>query len=219
MKRGIIMIIICALSFCTQPAQAVSITIEITGNITYLNVGTSFNDIHVGDIFNGTYTYDTSTPDSDADPQWGEYQHNSPYGINLSLDGYEFKTDATQMSGQFSVSIADNWLINLDPIDRYSIDSYQNNTLSNGLQVSHIGWELVDFNHTVFSSDALPTTAPILNQWNRSFLDISVLGPHGGQYRIIGTVTEVVIIPEPLTGILMATGVLFFRRRKQVFVA
>lgn len=196
-------------------AQAAPITIAIAGEVTYLNLGTALGDsVHVGDSFTGTYTYDSIASDSDSSVNRGVYQYNSPYGINIALGGCEFKTDSAQMSGQFSISISDNYLVNADPVDMYSVNSYKNAALSNGRVVSYVGWELNDWTYTALSSTALPTTIPVLNQWNYNSMHIKLVGDYGGSLHILGTVTHAEIIPEPATMLLLGAGGLLLRRKK-----
>jgi len=185
-------------------AQAVPITIEITGNVTSASGSGLPGTIYAGIGFTGTYTYDSSTIDSGG----GHYMHDAPYGIILSLGGYEFKTVQSHV-GQFDMFIADN--VNLST-DFYSVRSYEN--VSNptvGFPISSIRWDLWDSTHTALDSDALPITAPVLTAWDHNVLRISGSGDLGG-LLIEGAVTQAV--PEPLTGVLMAVGAFILRRRR-----
>ena len=197
---------------CLNQAQAVPITIEITGNVTSIGGYKEAvpDTIYAGVTFTGTYTYDSSTMDSGG----GHYWHDAPYGIELSLGGYEFKTAPTHV-GQF-----DMWIIN-DGVgngvkDYYLVRSYENFSVpSVDFAISSIEWNLWDSTHTVLSSGALPVTAPILTDWDYNVLKIHGLyGPDLTGLTIYGTVTQVELVPEPLTGILMVMGVFFFRRRR-----
>lgn len=187
-------------------AHAVPITIEITGEVTNFSDGTGLlNTIHVGSIFSGTYTYDSSTIDSGD----GHYVHDAPYGIILSLGGYEFKT-APGHVGQFDMRIADD-LEGNGVKDYYSVLSHENALLPTGITVSLIRWDLNDSTHTALSSTVLPTSAPSLAAWDYNYVEIYGGNSQGGFY-LGGTVTQAV--PEPLTGVLMVIGVFFFRRRR-----
>jgi hypothetical protein len=207
MKRKIVKITVLAILLLSASlAQAVPITIEITGNVTNFSDGTGLLDtIHVDSIFSGTYTYDSSTVDSGG----GHHLHSSPYGISLSLGGYEFKTASTHVD-QF-----DMWILNDDEgngvKDFYLVRSHENALLPNGIAVSLIRWDLNDSTHTALSSNVLPTTAPSLTSWDYNYVEIYGGNSQGGFY-IGGTVTQAV--PEPLTGVLMVMGALFFRRRQ-----
>ena len=196
--------VLATLLFSVPLVQAVPITIEITGEVTFVGGYAAPDTIHEGSNFTGTYTYNSSTIDSGG----GTYQHDSPYGFNISLGGYEFKTSPSHI-GQFVISIWDNHVnYSGDVFDEYLIKSYENSSLSNGVLVDEIRLILVDFTHTALSSSALPATAPVLNEWGTKSLQI--YGP-GNSLSIQGTITQAV--PEPLTGILMAMGVFLLRRR------
>ena len=216
MRNKIVIVVVGVLLSCGGMAQAAPITIQITGNVTSVGGYTEAipDTIHADVPFTGTYTYDSLTPDSDASSQRGKYLHNSPYGINLSLGGYEFKT-APNHVGQFKIGITND-----DPTngvhDYYSVLSDEN--VSNppvGFTINYISWVLGDTTHTALSSDALPVTAPVLTDWGGNVLTISgYYGPDGHGLSIYGTVTQAVLIPEPLTSILMMMGVFFLRRRR-----
>jgi hypothetical protein len=198
---------------CYQ-VQAAPITIKITGEITSASGSALPSTIHAGDTFTGTYTYDSSTPDSDPSDIYGAYQYDSPYGISISIGGYEFMT-ATDHVGQFTIGIANDNPFNgtSQPWDSYSVRSEGQNISIPSLDspIDYIRWYLRDYDHTAFSSDALPVTTPELADWEYNYFEI-----HGwdstNSIWIKGTVTHVT--PEPVTGILMAMGV-FLMRRKQ----
>lgn len=196
MRQTIISLIfvIYAVSFFTHQALAVPITIEITGEVTFIGGYKAPDTIHVGDSFTGTYIYDSSTTDSEPINEVGQYWHDAPYGINVSLDGYEFKTAPTH-TGQFLVSLV------LPPYgnrDYYIIKSYQNTTLPAGIAIEEISWVLGDSSQLALDSADLPITVPALNQWDYNVFEI--YGP-GNSLSIQGTVTQA--IPEPLSGVLM----------------
>lgn len=200
------------LLFTVGAARAVPITIEITGNVTSVggDVGSIPSTIYTGVSFTGTYTYDASTPDLDASPYRGEYEHNSPYGISLHLGGYEFETMANHI-GKFHISISND-----DPQgnlwDYYIAESDE--IVSDppaGFTVDYIRWALGDITHTALDSDALPITVPVLTDWGYNSLSIFGSGDHGG-ILIEGTVSQAV--PEPVTGVLMVIGVFFLRLRR-----
>ena len=88
--------------------------------------------------------------------------------------------------------------------DGYLLRSYNNLPLSNDTSVDEISWQLNDPSASVFSSDALPTTAPVLEDWQ----SIYGLRLHGerGEYIIDATVTSA--IPEPATLLLFGWGIL-----------
>jgi hypothetical protein len=196
---------------CGALAKAVPITIRITGNVTSLGGYTEAipSSIYVGVPFNGTYTYDSSAVDSGGGHHW----YDAPYGIDLFLGGYEFKTAPDQM-GKF-----DMWIINDYPVngvhDYYRVCGYQNVSTPSVNFASSTEWDLGDSTHNALSSGALPVTAPVLTDWNSNVLTISgTYGPDRHGLSIYGTVTQVQLIPEPMTGVLMVMSALLLRRRR-----
>ena len=206
LSARIVSIFVLATLLLSAPiAQAVPITIEITGEVTSASGSALPGTIYEGVAFTGSYTYDSSTVDSGD----GHYVHDAPYGIILSLGGYEFKT-APGHVGQFDMRIADD-LEGNGVWDYYSVRSYENALLPTGIAVSLIRWDLNDSTHTALSSTILPTLAPSLSAWDYNYVEIYGGNSQGGFY-LGGTVTQAV--PEPLTGVLMLIGVLFFRHRR-----
>ena len=209
MKRGIILtvvVIICALSFSAPPARATSITIEITAEVdsVYDPSGYLEGNISAGDIITGTYTYESSTADSSPlDPTQGNYWHyDPPAGISLSVGGFDFQTDPAGV--EFCVAITNN---DLSGQDFYLIYSQNNLPLSNGTLVESIWWQLNDNTGSALSSDALPTTVPILDQWQDNLLLLETTRT----FKIWAHVTSA--IPEPATILLLAVGALLLRKR------
>ncbi|MCJ7777770.1 MAG: PEP-CTERM sorting domain-containing protein [Sedimentisphaerales bacterium] len=199
---------------CLNQAQAVPITIEITGEVTNFSDGTGLlNTIHVGSIFSGSYTYDTSTPDTNPALDLGDYFHyNTPCGIDLTVGGFVFKTDPNNI--KLLVEVSNNYSYQ----DNYLVRSYNNLFLYNGVDVDHISWQLDDYSGTALSSTALPTTAPVLSDWDYNNLIIS--GGIGGTppcyektFAISAEVTSVVLIPEPMSLFLFGLGGLLIRKR------
>ena len=189
----------------THLARAVPITIEITGEVTSIG-GTGVPDtIQVGDMFSGTYTYDSSTIDSEPINEVGQYWHDGPYGINVSLGGYEFMT-APGHIGQFLISLR------LPPYgnrDYYIIKSYQNTTLPTEIAVEEISWILGDSTQSALDSVDLPITAPELSLWDYNVFEI--IG-EGSSFEIKGVVTQ--SVPEPSTVFLMMIGILLFKCKR-----
>ncbi|MFA6426802.1 MAG: hypothetical protein WCW64_11585 [Phycisphaerae bacterium] len=213
MKKKLLKFVFVVLLCCGGLSQAAPITIKITGNVTGVGVTLASvpDSIHAGVPFTGTYTYDSAAPDSDANPQRGVYQYNSPYGISISLGGYEFKT-APNHVGQFEMRIINDQVDN-GVHDYYTVFSDENVSIpSVGFEVNYISWNLGDSTHTALSSGDLPVTAPVLTDWDYNVLAISGYDSFGHGIFIKGTVTQA--IPEPLTSLLMMTGVFLLRRRR-----
>jgi len=211
MKRIILSIIVAGiwgLCFCASPAQAEPITIAIEAEVDSVeDVGGYLEGkIKPGDIITGAYTYDSSTPDSSPlDPIVGHYYHYaSPAGISLSVGGFTFATNPSNVD--FSLGVTNNG----SSADVYYLFSANNLRLSNGFSINDILWQLNDSTAHALSSDALPLTAPLLDLWDSNYLLIQG-GPRSSQFDIQGHVTSA--IPEPGTVMLLTLGGLIVRRR------
>jgi len=211
MKRGIITIVIWALSFWTLPVQATLITIQIEGVVDrFWDEGNYLEGkIKPGDIITGAYTYDTSTPDSNPIPEVADYLHHAaPCGISLTVGGFDFKTDPANVD--FLVEII-NDSTSGGLYDAYGLISYNNLTLYNGASVDEISWWLTDTSATVLSCTELPTTAPVLDDW-QSIYGLRLDGVKDA-FHISAHVTSAV--PEPATALLFGLGGgLLLRKRR-----
>ena len=207
---SIMAVCFCALSFCAPLAQGTLITIEIEAVVDFVEDRGNYLEgkIKPGDIITGSYTYDSSTPDQDW--LWGSesdvvgryHYFNQPYGISLTVDEFVFQTNPDSVN--FLVSIVND---NQSGNDVYAVGSSSNLPLSNSTVVDSISWTLKDHTGSVFSSDALPTTAPVLVDWQENILRFG----SDRRYGIFAHVTSAV--PEPATIILMCMGGLLISRR------
>ena len=197
------------LGLLASPAQAELITIQIEGVVnTVEDDGDYLEDpIHVGDIITGWYTYDTDTPDSNPSDNVGDYEHStSPYGVHLTVGGFTFMTDPTNVDFLLEI-INDSTSGGLH--DAYGLISYENMDIQSGATVDSISWWLRDDSAEALSSALLPNTAPIITDWgSRNLLRLD--GERGG-YIIDGHVTFA--IPEPYTLLFLGLGILSVVRR------
>jgi len=191
-------------------AQAALVTIEIEAVVDSVDdpFGYLEGKIIVGDIITGFYVYESTTPDSSPlDPVQGNYWHYAaPDGIALTVGGFTFMTDPFNVA--FHVAVRNN---SLSGDDSYWLASDNNLPLSNGTQVDEILWSLRDPTGTALSSDALLTTAPVLDDWGFNRLSFGG-GTRARGFVIEGHVTSA--IPEPATILLFGLGGLLIGRRR-----
>jgi hypothetical protein len=194
-------VVLCA---ALAPVRAEWITIAISGQVT--SVSDQYNhfggQISVGTPITGTYTYDSSTPDSyPSDFSYGQYwNYTPPAGVSLNVGGLNFRTNPDNV--EFAVTVNNN---NLGE-DSYSIWSTKNLSLSDGTLVQSISWYLNDPTGTTLSSDALLLTAPELGKWGYNSLNISTDRTFGISARITSAT------PEPATAFLLGLGALLMRK-------
>jgi hypothetical protein len=216
MRRVILTIGCLVLLFSFTPAQAEIIKIGFTGLVDSVTDPCNLleNGVHQNDPITGFYIYDSTTPDTNPLPIYGTYSYSgAPYGISLTIVSVTFQTDPLNVN--FSVSVANDNQGN----DSYSIISYNNLTLVNGVIVDNLSWDLVDNLGTAISTTDLPITPPDLSKW--PFNNLYIYGGIGGTppcfdepFQINGHVTSVYLVPEPATLLLVGIGGLFLRKRK-----
>jgi len=207
MKSKVVILMLGVLLCAGGLARGELITIEIEAVVDtveddgpgdgYLN-----GQINPGDIITGYYCYESTTPDSNPFDSVGDYWHySSPYGIFLSVGGFNFQTDPDNV--QFLVEIVNDNA----GLDAYVVHSYNNLSISGGTIVEHISWQLDDSTQMVLTDTILPTIAPNLDDWQSNHLCIAGERTFG----IWAHVTSAV--PEPATILLLGLGGLFLRKR------
>jgi hypothetical protein len=171
------------------------ITIKIVAQVYFIHDPNNLlgGAIQVDDTITGKYTYNSRTPDSNPDPHWGEYRYtSSTFGIEINAGGLDFKTNPSDVD--FLMGIGNDTQWSDDYVDYYGLASRNNLQLSNGMLVYEIYWILIDDTCTALTSDALPTTAPVLSDWIQPYgLYMSGWDPSdpGKQYVIQANVTKV----------------------------
>ncbi|MBN1846855.1 MAG: PEP-CTERM sorting domain-containing protein, partial [Sedimentisphaerales bacterium] len=95
--------------------------------------------------------------------------------------------------------------------DYYSVCS-RYNVSNNDVPMDSIVWQLADYSGQALSSIYLPTTAPVIDDWQDfNLLTLSGGGnPQEGEYGfcIIASVKSAALIPEPATLMLLSLGCL-----------
>ena len=222
-KQTFIIMAAAILGLFSCVARATLVPIAITGEVTYVDDddGLLGGDINVGDIITGVYIYDSSTPDSDPGGNGGSYRHYSPpAGITLTVGGLVFMTDPDDV--YFIVRIANDMppgIVGSGLSDGYGLRSEHNLPLPDpdGALVTLIRLSLFDRSFSALSSDALPTTAPVLDDWEKWDENIVITGghPRGPRFEIKGDLTSAVLIPEPTTISLFIIGALTVLRKRR----
>jgi len=207
-----ILLLLLILGFCVPKANAEQIEIRIAATVYNMFDDGNFlgGQITNGSIITGSYVYESTTPDlNPLDPVQGNYRHYStPAGVFLTVGGFEFKTDPTNV--EFDIFTRNNI-----PEDRYGFASSNNLPLSESVGVGSIFWTLINSDGSVLSSDALPTTVPVLNLWQENDLMITGGGWQGetwNEYGIHAVVTSAELVPEPGTFLLLTLGAFAIRK-------
>ncbi|MGA2914796.1 MAG: hypothetical protein ABSE89_02085 [Sedimentisphaerales bacterium] len=216
-RVSILLAILCAFSL-TSSAAIITIGIEATVNNVTDPCNLLEGKVSVGSKITGTYTYDTSTPDTNPASETGDYVHyNLPYGIALTVGGIIFESDP--QNTMFKIGITDalpGYLFN----DSYGIRSFYNLPILDEVQVNELSWALVDTSNTALSNTLLTANAPHLADWN-SDNTLYIGGGRGGippcyenTFYIHAEVISAVLIPEPTSLLFFGFGLLVLRKQK-----
>jgi hypothetical protein len=209
MKRAIILLfVILGLACCVRSAQGAIITIAIEGFVDYVEDpgGLLAGSIFVGDLITGTYTYDTSTPDTNPLVDYASYwQTGPPAGISLVVNALQFGSNPDSLN--YRIGIADGY----ESSDIYSVRSNNNLAVSDHLSPTDIYWKLEDITGTALSGTELPWTPPKLDDWGVNALTITA----DRRFSIKAHVTHVMGVPEPMTVIMLGLGAIGLTGRRR----
>jgi len=151
-------------------AYAETISIAITAEVAEVSDPGGYlgGAINVGDVITGTYVYESTTPDTNSLPTVGDYRHTTaPFGITLNAGGLVFRTNPNNVD--FLVEIVNDH--GIPAMDGYLLRSYNNifDISVPGERENHIAWQLNGPTLNAISSEALPTVAPVLADWQSIF--------------------------------------------------
>jgi hypothetical protein len=116
------------------------------------------------------------------------------------MGNYVFETDPARL--QLALEVVDRQR------DNYLVASLNNLPLATGLSVDYLAWQLDDPSGAALSDDSLPTTPPLLSQW-QSIFGVSISGatvvdpndpPSGGAYFVRGHVEAIELATPSPTG-------------------
>jgi hypothetical protein len=179
------------------PSSQGLIGIRITARVIEVHDTYNLLDgrIKVDDVITGKYVYDSGVSDSfPSSNKVGLYVFSSSSCyIEIKAGGFSFKTNPNDMD--FYIDIRNDYFDDISDVDSYYVRSNKNLQLSNGMSVKYIWWFLKDKSCTALSSDALPTTAPKLDDWkDTNLLTIEGNNPTdpGKTYSIRASVTSAI---------------------------
>lgn len=181
-----------------QSASAAPMTVSLNARVDWVTDPSNAlgGQISVGQVFSGTYTYDTATPGVPTATNALRYQATGPQSrvaLSSGTISFQSKEDGTQSS---DIQIIDNWpQVGWDQ----QILRYENlKNLSNGaLPVNSIEISFNDSSGLALNSTNLPITAPVLGDYNEA--RIVIVGQSNGQYYLVYLETESVELVVPPT--------------------
>lgn len=150
-----------------SPAAAAVVSIDITADVALVDdpFGVLAGQVTVGQAITGRYRYDSTVPDTNPLPTVGDYWQPAPYGLRVIAGNLAF----------FTVRVNNSFLIELvndhgtPASDNYLLRSYNNHCNNLSIGVEHMAWQLDDPTLGALSSTVLPTTPPVLEDWQSIF--------------------------------------------------
>ena len=196
------------------PANAAIVTAVVEGTITSIEAGYQglITDIEVGDSFIYRMTFDTDTPDQNTTHQQSAYWtgHYQAIGGDLSVGDFS----ATYNGGY--IHVQNDWYISpkKDSVTyATNTSTHHNAPLQGDRELISIGAGFVDPSQTVFSSDALPATAPDLNSFSQTefslvFSNDYTSGVAFDAKRVQGEITSLTYVPLPAAAWMLLSALL-----------
>ncbi len=195
------------LAFSVSACDARLLTVSIAAEVTDIEDPSSIlkGEVVVGDVIRGRYTYDTLVPDLLVPQDRGSYECSSaPCGIVFQVGELVFQTDPNDVA--LAISIVNDGLGIADTFDLFHLESSRNLALEADVQVDSISLQFEDSGpvgevvHPLPSllSDALPASAPLLNEWPTRNLQVSGGMQRGPGFSIKGRLVSATG-PEPTT--------------------
>jgi len=185
------------------------VTFNFTGTVNSVDPNLS-GSFAVGNSITGSYTFDTTAPNTDpgGDPNVGIY--NSDLAYTVSAGSF------TSSGAGFSFNVFYNLVLAPNAFrDQYRVAETQGNGLSvNGLAYNAFSLDLwttsPTANSTPLARDALPPIPPVISNFARNELTFYFIDPNNtatGVDYVFGTLdTLTEAVPEPSTWAMMLLG-------------
>ena len=168
------------LSYLYLPMQICNarlITVEFTAEVTEVYDNIFEEEVNIGDIITGTYTYDISMPDMYPERTTEAlYEFTSPpSGIVIQIGGFTIQTDPNNV--EFTIEIMKALGAGGQPIDKLEIYSLQNIMIGSEIlpDIISIHLENTTSSYPMIGnlSDTLPACTPTLSDWMEKDIEFS----------------------------------------------
>jgi hypothetical protein len=162
------------------------LTVNITASVITLDdPGNALNgQVAIGQAVNGAYRYETTVPDQNPDPQYGEYPQSPAQGsVSFSAGALVFASDSAAPNWMYRVFVHGAYDAYYQ--DYFRVSSQANKPLMNGASVQNLDIDFSDYTGAALSSDVLFTAAPDLGKFPDHRVSISGFSAAGTFYKVV----------------------------------
>jgi hypothetical protein len=189
-----------------QEGQAAVVTYDFTGNVTWISPSIPPGQFNTTQTISGSFTYDTSVPDSYMPNDLGDYA-NAIIDLTFAINGYagSFLPDPFN-----KVSIYDNYNIAGWLVDAWGFDARVTAPALGTSTANRFSLGLDDWTANIFTKDSLTETLPDLSSFDPTSWEISFNDDTYGYLQVTGNLTSLTKatsqVPEPSTILLLGAG-------------
>jgi hypothetical protein len=206
-----------ALVSALPTAQATPTTFAYTG-IVQTVVPALSGTFQPGDAFSGSYTFESTTPDTDPSPGFGLYA-NAITGLTFTIGSYTGGADCS--SGSCDIAVQDGGPGDCALIDCYIVTvSHPTGPSVEGVLPTSFGLSLLDGSGLALSSDALPLIPPDLSSFPITFFGVNfddfAFGVEGELTSLTLKATATVAEPSVLFLVVVALLGMAIRQRSSL---
>ena len=203
-SRILIIFAVVVLSIFPTSNMADTVEFEFSGFIDIINSNenNALGNVYLNQPFDGWFTY-SSVPDQSSDPVYGSYGQDASISVTLG----------TQI-----ISYIDDYVIIVVSNNDYTgADSFLHvvDATQGDFSFTYYGVDLTDSTGMVFNNDDLPMSFD-LAQFDSSMLVIAGYKlPNWDWFYVGGEITNMTLIPEPATLLLLGLGGLALLRKRK----
>jgi len=184
-------------------ATAAPVTFQFAGQLTsVIGSGLTAAGFSAGQSLLGSFSFEPSSSDLSPSANLGDYRALT----NLTATVGSYTVTLVPGIQHSAITIWNNYeSYPFGPIDQYSVGGEVTGTTVSGMSPFSFGLALTDPSHTVFDSDALPSSPPNLSSFATKRASFYFPGALGNSF-LHGEIHSLTAVPVPAAVLLFGTG-------------